>query len=387
MRPALRAGLLPVWRDRGTLQIGVNPRRAVALSGMGEAAAVVALLDGSRDWAGIIEAAGQAGVPAEAARRVLGLLAGAGALAGSPARALAALPAVQRGRLAAELATASVAHGDSDGGARTLARRRAACIRVHGAGRIGSGVAGLLAAAGIGQVTCVDSEITRPQDLVPGGLSVAELGLPRAAGVARAIGRVAPEVRTGGPGARPDLVVLAEVRDPEPGATLVRERIPHLAAAAAEAVGVVGPLVSPGRSACLRCLELTRAERDPAWPLILAQVVGSRLEPQACDTVLAAGVAALAAAQALLFIDTGRPGGAVRNGTLELTVPDWQWRRRTWLPHRSCTCGAAGRPDLPRPGLPWPGPVSRGHGPSRRAGARRDLAGSSGSWDGGQLNT
>ena len=146
--------------------------------------------------------------------------------------------------------------------------------------------------------------------------------------------------------------------------------IPHLAAAAAEAVGVVGPLVSPGRSACLRCLEFTRAERDPAWPLILAQVAGSRLEPQACDTVLAAGVAALAAAQALLFIDTGRPAAAVRNGTLELAVPDWQWRRRTWLPHPRCTCGAAGRPDAPRPGpaQPWtrPGPARRGAPRPRR---------------------
>ena len=143
----------------------------------------------------------------------------------------------------------------------------------------------------------------------------------------------------------------------------------------------------------------TRAERDPAWPLILAQVAGSRLEPQACDTVLAAGVAALAAAQALLFIDTGRPAAAVRNGTLELAVPDWQWRRRTWLPHPRCTCGAAGRPDLPRPGPEQPGtrpgparrghgpaPRSRGHGPARRSGVRRDLAGSSGSWHDGQLN-
>ena len=90
---------------------------------------------------------------------------------------------------------------------------------------------------------------------------------------------------------------------------------------AAEAVGVVGPLVSPGRSACLRCLDLARAERDPAWPLILAQLAGARPEPQACDTVLAAAAGALAAAQVLLFIDTGRPGAAVTNGTLELAVP------------------------------------------------------------------
>jgi bacteriocin biosynthesis cyclodehydratase domain-containing protein len=340
MRPALRAGLLPVWRDRDTLQIGVNPRRATALSGIGESAAVVRLLDGSRDWTALIEAAGHAGVPAEAAQRILGLLAGAGALADSAARALSALPAVQRGRLAPELATASLAYGDSDGGARTLARRRAAFIRVNGAGRIGSGVASLLAAAGIGHVSCEDSEITRPRDLTPAGLDLADLERPRSRGVARAIGRIAPEVRTSDDGGRPDLVVLAEITDPAPGAALVRERIPHLAVGAAEAVGVVGPFVSPGRSACLRCLDLRRAERDPAWPLILAQLAGARLEPQACDTVLAAAAGALAAAQVLLFIDTGRPGAAVTNGTLELAVPDWQWRRRTWPPHARCTCGS-----------------------------------------------
>ncbi len=341
MRPALRAGLLPVWRNRDTLQIGVTPRRAIALSGIGTSATVLTLLDGSRDWTAIIEAAGQAGVPAEAADRVLGLLAGAGALAESPARPLSALPADQRGRLAPELATASLAYGDSDGGARTLARRRAACVRVHGAGRVGSGLASLLAAAGVGRIVIEDAEITRPQDLTPAGLSLAELDLPRAAGTARAIGRIAPEVRTGDSAVQPDLVVLAQVSDPGPAAVLVRERIPHLAVTAAEAVGVVGPLVSPGRSACLRCLDLARAEQDPAWPLILAQVSGARPEPQACDTVLAAAAGALAAAQVLLFIDTGRPGQAVTNGTLELAVPDWQWRRRTWRPEPRCTCGAS----------------------------------------------
>ena len=89
--------------------------------------------------------------------------------------------------------------------------------------------------------------------------------------------------------------------------------------------------------------DLARAERDPAWPLILAQIAGSRPEPQACDTVLAAAAGALAAAQVLLFIDTGHPGEAVTNGTLELAVPDWQWRRRTWWPEPRCTCGASTR--------------------------------------------
>jgi hypothetical protein len=142
--------------------------------------------------------------------------------------------------------------------------------------------------------------------------------------------------------------VLAGRRDPEMASALVRDRIPHLAASAGEAIGVVGPLVVAGQSACLRCLDLARSDRDPAWPLILAQLAGRQPDPLACDAPLAAAVAALAAAQALAFIDRPAEAGATMNGTLELVLPDWQWRRRTWPPHRDCSCAglrwSRGRP-------------------------------------------
>ncbi|MBO0821784.1 MAG: hypothetical protein J2P26_13155, partial [Nocardiopsaceae bacterium] len=168
-----------------------------------------------------------------------------------------------------------------------------------------------------------------------------------------------------------DLAVLAGPADPEEVTALLRARVPHLAVWADEAIGVVGPLVVPGLTACLRCADLARAERDPAWPLILAQAED---RPRACDAVLAAGTAALAARQALTFLDQpaldqpgldqpgrdqsalGQPGltqpgrdqpgagPATLNGTLELVLPDWQWRRRTWRPHPACVCGASERP-------------------------------------------
>ena len=245
MRPALKTGLLPVWRDRDTLQFGLDPRRAVALGGLDQTAAVISLLDGSRDRDTVIATAQTYGVPPEAAGRVLALLAAAGVLDDFPARTYAWMPEQLRARLAPELATASLAYGDGDGGARTLARRRSAYVRVHGAGRTGACVASFLAASGVGHVSCADPEPAEPADLAPAGLVLADLGQPRQAGAARAIERAAPEVRTGDDGAVPDLVILTGLTLPGLTEQLMRDRVPHLALRTAEAIGVVGPLVRP----------------------------------------------------------------------------------------------------------------------------------------------
>jgi bacteriocin biosynthesis cyclodehydratase domain-containing protein len=322
MRPALKPGLATVWRNRDTVQIGIDPRRAIALTGMRGAGHLLRLLDGSRDRRQVLAAAGDLGMDAAIADRVLTLLAAAGALDDLPAGGYGAVPGGARARLAPELATASLAHGDADGGARTLARRQAACVRVHGASRAGLWIAGMLTAAGVGLVVAT-------------GVAGPAAAGPAAAGPVRTGTAPGPRSR---PRRRPDLVILADTPRRELPAALVRRAVPHLAAAASEAIGVVGPLVLPGRSACLRCLDLTRAEHDPAWPLILAQLASqAAADPLACDTVLATMVAAQAAAQALAFIDQGA-AAAVTNGTLELVLPAWQWRRRTWQPHPLCGC-------------------------------------------------
>jgi ThiF family len=339
MRPVLKSGLLQVWRDSETLQIGVDPRRAFTFSGLGRAAAaMLSILDGSRDRAGVLAAAVARGIPVEVADRVLLLLAAAGALNDFPVPARRTLPEDAHARLAPELATASLAHRDGDGGVQVMVRRRLGHVRVHGGGRIGSSIATLLAASGVGHVTCWDRRVAGPADAAPAGLCVADCGAPRENGAARAIRRVAPDARTDDDHAPPDIAVLTEDPDPQLVATLMSSRLPHLVATAGEAIGVVGPLVIPGGSACLRCLHLTRRDRDPAWPLIAAQLPGKRPLTPACDAVLATAVAAHAAGQVLAFIDRIGPEPATRNGTLELVLPDWRWRRRTWPVHFDCGC-------------------------------------------------
>ena len=162
--------------------------------------------------------------------------------------------------------------------------------------------------------------------------------------VSARLARIGPEVRTGDDGAVPDLVILTGLTLPDLTEQLLRERVPHLALRTGEAIGVVGPLVQPAASACLRCVELRKAEGDPQWPKILAQATFARVQPQACDTVLAAMTATLASAQALAYIDRAGPVPVTANGTLEVVLPDWQWRRRTWLAHPACSCGAFAAP-------------------------------------------
>lgn len=344
MKPALKAGLRPLWRGQDTLQIGVDPRRARALTGLGKAAAIVSLLDGSRDTAEVMRTASDYGIAPETVDRVLGLLASAGVLDDFPAHVHRALPDYLRSRLTPELACAALAYGHGDGGASVLARRRAAFVRVYSTGRTGACVATLLAASGVAWVSCLAAGTTGPADTAPGGLGAADVGSGQASGVARAIHRVAPEARTADDGSRlPDLAIVTGRPDPVVLAELMRDRVPHLVAQADEAIGVVGPLVTPGRSACVRCLDLSKAASDPAWPRILAQAAGAGgplAVPPASDTVLVAATAALAAGQALTFIDRACPPPAV-NGTLEVVLPDWQWQRRGWPPHPACTCGAA----------------------------------------------
>lgn len=364
MRPAIKSGLLPVWRDRDTLQIGVDSRRAIALTGMGHAAFLIGLLDGSRDRGQVIAAAAGRGIPPQVSERVLTLLAAGGALDDFPAGTLRELPAPLRARLAPELATASLAHGDGDGGARFLARRRASLVEIVGERRIARAIARILSTAGVGSIrisatgpagvqpTTVQPITVRPTTAQPTATSARRGDAYRLAANrdsqnlgdrTRLAGSTRP-ARHRQPIRSPDLTILVGRQGPELPARLIRDRVPHLAVAASEAIGVVGPLVIPGKTACLRCLDYVRAANDPSWPLILAQLSTRRAEPPACDAVLATAVAAQAAAQALTAIDKAPAASAAVNGTLELVLPDWRWRRRTWPVHPACTCSVT-RPD------------------------------------------
>ncbi len=241
-------------------------------------------------------------------------------------------------RLAGELAALAVQHGER--AVEVLAARRRSSVVVHGRSRLAAHLGSVLAAAGIGRVHCAGDGPARLSQAVPGGVAVTDEGQVLAAAAEAALRRAAPDVDTTPLplGERADLTILAA------DTPVADDRVQalHAADAAYLAVtlgidhGIVGPLVLPGLTCCLLCIDRHRRDRDPAWAALAVQLTVGRRHGPAAPVAVATLMAGVAAQQALAFLDGGQPD--CLDGTLELRLPDWRLRRRTWPPHPDCGC-------------------------------------------------
>jgi hypothetical protein len=355
MRPRLKPALRRVWRDATTLQLGLNPAHATVIAGVDEVTARwLDGLDGTRDRDGALRQAAGLGIDVAVAASLLDQLTERGAIdnGGGDVTPLRDLPESELDRLAPDLASLSLLHPRRDGGA-VLAARRRRVVEVHGAGRVGASVALLCAAAGIGRLVVRDEGTTRLADGAPGGLGLESRGRRRDDATRAALRRVSSEVRIETQPTAADLAIVAPLGavDHELHERFMRDGVPHLLARVQETSGLIGPLVVPGQSSCLRCHDLHRCDRDPAWPRLAAQLATDPSRPSRgagapaaapCDVALATAVAAHTVMQALAFLD-GHATPSTIDGTIEVSLPDGGMRRRSWIPHPGCGCawGAA----------------------------------------------
>lgn len=135
-----------------------------------------------------------------------------------------------------------------------------------------------------------------------------------------------------------DLVVLADALIPEPRVVrdLTRSETAHLVVRLRDGKGLVGPLVLPGRTSCLRCADLTRCEHDAEWPRLAAQLLGrtGHASPAGIAVVAALALGELEriiACEPRYRLDT-------LNGVLELDLDSRCLSRRSWPPHPECGC-------------------------------------------------
>ncbi|MEU8260114.1 TOMM precursor leader peptide-binding protein [Micromonospora sp. NPDC048999] len=340
-RPTLLPGLTRLWRDRHTLQLGLEPGRAVLLEVANpRAARLLDLLDGTRSERAVLTYAATTQVAPDEARILLDTLRAAGLVV--PAHSLLPrdLAGPVRARLAGEAEALSLTTAGLAGTpAQVLRRRRTARVLITGAGRLGGAIAVALAQAGVGHVAPDLAGPVRPSDLVGSGLTAAELGRPLAPAIRGALGRCTPGTETGPlPLRRGCVDLVVQLGTDRPAALLAaryaQRRQPHLLVDLRGGVPVVGPLVRPPAGPCLNCLDLHRVDRDPDWPALAAQLAADGSDrPCAATTRLAA--VAYAAAEVLAHLDGGTPetlGCAVE------IAGAGRLRRRRWPPHPSCEC-------------------------------------------------
>lgn len=190
--------------------------------------------------------------------------------------------------------------------------------------------------------------------LAPAALAVVGqgLGAQRATGVLREAGHPVTLLPLGGAaparGRRPALAVLVSthVVDPHEHQRWLRADVPHLPVVFGEAAVTIGPLVVPGMTACLGCVERRRALDDPARTAIATQLWGA---PAAAES---AALATEAAVEALRMLRAGIPT------PLETPVPTVSVRLgadsgartlTTWHSVEECGCRGLSLPSAPAP--------------------------------------
>lgn len=288
-------------RSAAELQVGLDPRQALVFAAGYRP--VLDRLQTSTSPAGLLAAGRAAGLSVREVTSAVRRLHQAGLL-----RAAAAGPA---GRT----------------------RRR---VRLVGAGPVGLPLARYLVEGGIGELVVFDSS---PPD--PDLYRAAGTPIDQAAGLAASIGTRSARIVLLDHWSKPETlavdltVVVSEGPEVDRVITdhLLRTDQPHLLVRSLGDAVWVGPLVLPGRTPCLRCTDLTRADVDPGWPTVLAQLGRLRLRLPA---LLSGWAAAVAATQALGFLDGSRP--ETTGATLELTAADLRTELRTWPSHRDCGC-------------------------------------------------
>ena len=313
MRQLLRPGIHVLRRAPAELQVGLDPRQAVLLPATDAVSGTLALLRESaprEDYPDprTLDLLASHGMLVDAASMlplVPALAAPSGRSGGRPPRAGRSVA----GRVSRNDA-AAIARSAGDDAPRRLRDRGLLRVQLVSFG------------GGLGQ---------RLADRLAGLLGEAGIPVRRTSGTEAAAGRDA-------------LGVLAGVGEPQRELVdaWTRQDTPHLLLRMTEGYAALGPFVTPGRTACLRCIDAHATDADPAWPLLVAQYAAREAAdradgvPEPLDPLLASVAVAWAARDIASFAEGGRPG--TWSTTIRLDPELAGIETQPWLRHPECGC-------------------------------------------------
>jgi bacteriocin biosynthesis cyclodehydratase domain-containing protein len=140
--------------------------------------------------------------------------------------------------------------------------------------------------------------------------------------------------------ADPDLLIVVSCGEPRRSVfdRARREGIAHLLVVLDEDRVRVGPLVVPGVTPCLTCLDLNRTDWDPAWPALLPQL--GRSSWTTTPPTVAAPLTYMAAAEVGVEVQALAGGSRPRTSGRVLAIGPRHDDRASWPVafHHSCAC-------------------------------------------------
>lgn len=197
-----------------------------------------------------------------------------------------------------EIIRASLLHA-VDGEA-VLIGRAGRSVHIEDLSRSGLVIAQGLAGAGLGHLISHDENQVSPADLGPTGYPSQLLGRPRVDAL-RSMLAASPNkalVSTGKKLLEKQLqkidcavLITHQAMEPRRYAHWVSRDVPHIAVSFDTDFASVSPMIIPGQTACLFCLENMRADQDANWPVLASQLVASKKKfDDAASVLFTAGV-------------------------------------------------------------------------------------------------
>jgi len=337
--PRPRANHPFLRRGTNTLQIGLDRHTAAVLDGMtDDAIRALVRLDGSLPRGQLVGA-----IPELA--DILAALENLGLIEDAP-QPESSLSSVRRERLEQDRHVLATELGSGPAADEVLAQRMRRVVAIRGLDKAAAQIAVGLANAGVGTVAVLGRDrLVTLADVTPVGPFEPHVSWLEQLGEAiRRQGAHSSLVDS----QHLDLVVICQPADVQPPWTdpelahdLLADDIAHYPVAVSGALSRVGPLIIPGRTPCLDCLDLRETDRDRAWPALVDQVRLRHQHTRAQDGALSTLSAAVAVGEILTFLDnpTDFSNTENLNGYNEFRSSD---ARGTFVPlarHPLCGCG------------------------------------------------
>lgn len=261
----------------------------------------------------------------------------------------------------------SAAYGTD--GVRIIERRSRTVVQLIGLGRTGALLGEALGSAGVGTLILSDPLRVSAADVGPGSYRLADVGLMRTEALRRKISHLDPTIAVHRASAPPpgstvarrplpvrtDLLIYCGQDSPGPNdlSALMGGGRGYLVVLSGEGMASVGPLVSPGLTACLECVDRHRLDEENQYdpertgnpmdtgntgtPEFVGGPHRDIVPATGEETALAVASAGLAALQALLFIDgVYRP--QAWSAVLDVNAANGGVTRREVRAHPECSC-------------------------------------------------